>query len=141
MPFIPHTDAEVTAMLAVIGAPSIDALFDEIPAELGSGQLVNGADALNEMEVTRLMQERAEQDGKQLNFIGAGAYEHHIPAAVWQIATRGEFYSAYTPYQAEASQGTLQLIYEYQTMMASLTAWMCLMLHYMTAARRWLRRC
>ena len=121
MPFIPHTDAEVTAMLAVIGAPSIDALFDEIPTELGSGQLVNGADALNEMEVTRLMQERAEQDGKQLNFIGAGAYEHHIPAAVWQIATRGEFYSAYTPYQAEASQGTLQLIYEYQTMMASLT--------------------
>ena len=121
MPFIPHTDAEVTAMLAVIGAPSIDALFDEIPAELGSGKLVNIAAALNEMEVSRLMQERAEQDGKQLNFIGAGAYEHHIPAAVWQIATRGEFYSAYTPYQAEASQGTLQLIYEYQTMMASLT--------------------
>ena len=121
MPFIPHTDAEVAAMLAVIGAPNIDALFDEIPTELGSGKLVNVPDALNEMEITRLMHERAEQDGRQLNFIGAGAYEHHIPAAVWQIATRGEFYSAYTPYQAEASQGTLQLIYEYQTMMASLT--------------------
>ena len=67
------------------------------------------------------MHERAEHDGRYLNFIGAGAYEHHIPAAVWQIATRGEFYSAYTPYQAEASQGTLQVLYEYQTMMASLT--------------------
>ena len=121
MPFIPHTDAEVEAMLAVIGAPNIDALFDEIPVELGSGKLVSVPDALNEMEITRLMHERAEQDSRQLNFIGAGAYEHHIPAAVWQIATRGEFYSAYTPYQAEASQGTLQLIYEYQTMMASLT--------------------
>jgi glycine dehydrogenase subunit 1 len=76
---------------------------------------------LSEMEVARLMLERAEADGRYLNFIGAGAYEHHIPAAVWQIATRGEFYSSYTPYQAEASQGTLQLLYEYQTMMASLT--------------------
>jgi glycine dehydrogenase subunit 1 len=73
------------------------------------------------MEVARLMQERAETDGRYLNFLGAGAYEHHIPAAVWQIVTRGEFYSAYTPYQAEASQGTLQVLYEYQTMMASLT--------------------
>jgi glycine dehydrogenase subunit 1 len=67
------------------------------------------------------MHQRAAQDGFYSNFIGAGAYEHHIPAAVWQIVTRGEFYSAYTPYQAEASQGTLQLLYEYQTMMASLT--------------------
>ena len=73
------------------------------------------------MEVGRLMQQRAARDGRPLNFLGAGAYEHHIPAAVWAIVTRGEFYSAYTPYQAEASQGTLQLLYEYQTMMASLT--------------------
>ena len=121
MPFIPHTDEDVTQMLAAIGAPSIDALFDEIPEALRSGKLTQVPEAMSEMEVSRLMHERADLDGRQLNFIGAGAYEHHIPAAVWQITTRGEFYSAYTPYQAEASQGTLQLIYEYQTMMASLT--------------------
>ncbi len=108
-------------MLASIGAKNIDALFDEIPAALRTGKLNAVPEGMNEMQVTRLMQERAAQDVAMLNFIGAGAYEHHIPAAVWQIATRGEFYSAYTPYQAEASQGTLQLLYEYQTMIASLT--------------------
>jgi glycine dehydrogenase subunit 1 len=121
MPFIPHTEADIEAMLAAIGVKSIDALFDEIPAALRSGKLTRVPEALSEMQVGRLMQERAAQDGFYLNFIGAGSYEHHIPAAVWEIATRGEFYSAYTPYQAEASQGTLQLLYEYQTMMASLT--------------------
>jgi glycine dehydrogenase subunit 1 len=78
--------------------------------------------ATQEAEITRLMHARAEQDGRFRTFIGAGAYEHHIPAAVWQIATRGEFYSSYTPYQAEASQGTLQVLYEYQSMMTALTA-------------------
>jgi glycine dehydrogenase subunit 1 len=121
MPFIPHTEEDVKAMLASIGANTIDDLFDEIPPELKSGGLKRVPPGLNEMEVSRLMLERAETDGRYLNFIGAGAYEHHIPAAVWQITTRGEFYSSYTPYQAEASQGTLQLLYEYQTIMASLT--------------------
>ena len=121
MPFIPHTDEDIRAMLQSIGAGSIDDLFDEIPEALRSGRLQRVPDSLSEMQITRLMQERAEADGRQLSFIGAGAYEHHIPAAVWQIVGRGEFYSAYTPYQAEASQGTLQLLYEYQTMMASLT--------------------
>jgi len=121
MPFIPHSETDIREMLASIGAPNIDALFDEIPAELRSGKLTGVPVGMNEMQVTRLMSERAAQDAPLLNFIGAGAYEHHIPAAVWQIATRGEFYSAYTPYQAEASQGTLQVLYEYQTMMTSLT--------------------
>ena len=121
MPFIPHTDTDVASMLAAIGAPSIEALFEEIPAALRTKSLAGIPEALAEMEVGRLMHGRAQQDGRPLNFIGAGAYEHHVPAAVWAIVTRGEFYSAYTPYQAEASQGTLQLLYEYQTMMASLT--------------------
>jgi len=121
MPFIPHTETDIAAMLASIGAPDIDALFDEIPVQLRSGKLTHVPDGMNEMEISRLMSERATLDTPLLNFIGAGAYEHHIPAAVWQLATRGEFYSAYTPYQAEASQGTLQVLYEFQTMMASLT--------------------
>jgi len=121
MPFIPHSETDIREMLASIGAPDIDALFDEIPPALRNGKLTQVPAGMNEMQVTRLMSERAALDAPLLNFIGAGAYEHHIPAAVWQIATRGEFYSAYTPYQAEASQGTLQVLYEYQTMMASLT--------------------
>ncbi len=121
MAFIPHTSADVAAMLQSIGAGSIEELFDEIPAKLRTRALAGIPEALNEMQIGRLMSERARADGTLLNFIGAGAYEHHIPAAVWAITTRGEFYSAYTPYQAEASQGTLQLIYEFQSMMTRLT--------------------
>src|SRR5277367_5224979 len=120
MAFIPHTPDDIARMLEVIGARSIDDLFDEIPKDLRAGVLSLPA-PLSEMEIARLMTTRAAIDGRPLNFIGAGAYEHHIPAPVWAIATRGEFYSAYTPYQAEASQGTLQLIYEYQSMMCALT--------------------
>jgi glycine cleavage system P protein (glycine dehydrogenase) subunit 1 len=122
MAFIPHTEADVAEMLAAIGVERIEDLFDEIPQRLALGALNGVPEELNEMQVGRLMSERARADGAPLSFIGAGAYEHHIPAAVWAIATRGEFYSAYTPYQAEASQGTLQLIYEFQTMIARLTA-------------------
>ena len=121
MPFIPHTEDEVEAMLGTIGATSIDDLFDEIPRDLLIKDLDGVPDALSEMEISRLMRGRASEDRGALCFIGAGAYEHHIPTAVWDIATRGEFYSAYTPYQAEASQGTLQVIYEYQSMITSLT--------------------
>jgi glycine dehydrogenase subunit 1 len=121
MPFIPHSEQDIAAMLAAIGVRGIDELFDEIPPALRTRGLSKVPAGASEMEITRLMLERAEQDGRYLSFLGAGAYEHHIPAAVWQITTRGEFYSAYTPYQAEASQGTLQLIYEFQTMMTRLT--------------------
>jgi glycine dehydrogenase subunit 1 len=121
MAFIPHTPADVEAMLAAIGVARIEDLFDEIPQELRVKSLAGIPEALNEMQIGRLMSERARADGTALSFLGAGAYEHHIPAAVWAITTRGEFYSAYTPYQAEASQGTLQLIYEFQTMIARLT--------------------
>jgi len=122
MPYIPHTPDDVAEMLAVIGAQRIEDLFEEIPSVLKTASLSQVPPALSEMEIGRLMAERAACDGRPLSFLGAGAYEHHIPAPVWAIATRGEFYSAYTPYQAEASQGTLQLIYEYQSMMCALTA-------------------
>src|SRR6202453_4306396 len=121
MPFIPHTPVDVAEMLSVIGVGSVDELFDEIPDALKAKTLEGVPVGLCEMEVARLLTERAAADGRLQNFIGAGAYEHHIPAPVWAIATRGEFYSAYTPYQAEASQGTLQLIYEYQSMICALT--------------------
>ncbi len=121
MPFIPHTQEDVEAMLEVIGAAGLEDLFDEIPADLRGHALSALPGALEEQAVTRLMQERAARDVAGPCFIGAGAYRHHIPAAVWELTTRGEFYSAYTPYQAEASQGTLQLLYEFQSMMAGLT--------------------
>jgi len=121
MPFIPHTEKDTREMLDTIGVKSIADLFDEIPPELMIEHLEHVPEAQSEMEISRLMRRRAKMDGSPMCFIGAGAYEHHIPTAVWDIATRGEYYSAYTPYQAEASQGTLQTIYEYQTMITELT--------------------
>jgi len=121
MPFVPHTEIDVAEMLKVIGVASIDDLFDEIPAALQIGELAAVPAGMNEMAVSRLLRDRAAADGAPLCFAGGGAYDHHIPAAVWAITTRGEFYTAYTPYQAEASQGTLQLIYEFQTAMTRLT--------------------
>ncbi len=121
MPFIPHTAEEVDAMLSTIGAGSIEDLFDEIPAALRTGQLEKVPEGISEMEMLRVFGERAAADALGPCFLGAGSYDHHIPAAVWDLTARGEFMTAYTPYQAEASQGTLQLIYEYQSMMAALT--------------------
>ncbi len=122
MPFIPHTEDDTRAMLATCGVDSIEDLFDEIPPELRADALDGIPAGRDELAVSRLLHARAAENAQPLCFSGAGAYEHHIPAAVWEITTRGEYYSAYTPYQAEASQGTLQLLYEFQTMMAELTA-------------------
>jgi len=122
MPFIPHTEDDTRAMLAACGVDNIEDLFDEIPPELRADALDGIPPGRDELTVSQLLHARAAQDAQPLCFTGAGAYEHHIPAAVWEITTRGEYYSAYTPYQAEASQGTLQLLYEFQTMMAELTA-------------------
>ncbi len=121
MPFIPHTTEDTESMLKSIEAPDIQALFDEIPQSLQHGELKHIPAGINEMTMLRQAHALADKNRNGICFIGAGSYEHHIPAAVWDITSRGEFLTAYTPYQAEASQGTLQLLYEYQTMIAELT--------------------
>ncbi|MBT4837907.1 MAG: aminomethyl-transferring glycine dehydrogenase subunit GcvPA [Methylococcales bacterium] len=121
MPYIPHTEQDLQDMLETIGVDSLENLFDEVPDELKCQQVDSIPLGLSELDVVNHMKAKATVDDNALNFIGAGAYEHHIPAAVWEITFRGEFYTAYTPYQAEASQGTLQLLYEFQSMMVALT--------------------
>jgi glycine dehydrogenase subunit 1 len=120
MPFIPHTKAETDEMLCEIGVKSIEELYDEIPKSLRYNAPLNIPEGLTEQEVKQLLSKKLKQDHIGSCFLGAGAYEHHIPAAVSDLISRGEFLTAYTPYQAEASQGNLQLIYEFQTMIASL---------------------
>lgn len=120
MPYIPHTPDDVAAMLAAIGVPDTGALFDELPA-LAPPRLDEIPPAVPEWVLARTAGGRAPARPPGRSFLGAGAYDHHIPAAVWQLLSRGEFYSAYTPYQAEASQGSLQVLYEFQSMLAGLT--------------------
>jgi glycine dehydrogenase subunit 1 len=120
MPFIPHTERETAEMLSAIGISKIDDVFDEIPSEVPVADIEKMSAGLTEQELIRLYAERSPTYRAGSCFIGAGAYEHFIPSAVWDIVTRGEFYTAYTPYQPEASQGTLEVIYEYQTMMTEL---------------------
>jgi len=124
MPYIPHTDSDRREMLATIGAQTIDELFREIPEKLrvAPGSL----DLPPSLDEPRLMAHLWELSKKNVNladvtcFLGAGIYDRYIPATVSAIISRGEFLTAYTPYQPEASQGYLQAIYEFQTMVAEL---------------------
>jgi glycine dehydrogenase subunit 1 len=117
----PHTTTDRQRMLGALGIDSIDALFADIPAEVRA----NGLDlpaAADELSLARRLEALAARNRTGLvSFLGAGAYRHYIPPTVDQILSRGEFYTAYTPYQPEISQGTLQTIYEYQSLIAELT--------------------
>jgi glycine dehydrogenase subunit 1 len=122
MSYVPHTEADREQMLAAIGVESVAELFQDIPAALRFPELRLPA-PLSEQEVRARLAELAETNihtGQMPSFLGAGAYAHYIPAVVGYINQRGEFLTAYTPYQPELSQGTLQGIYEYQTMMCQL---------------------
>lgn len=123
MNYLPLSDADRTLMLKEIGVADFDELISVIPDALARPSIDLPA-ALSEIELTRLMKTLAAKNQSTdtlLSFIGAGAYDHFIPSVVSHVLGRTEFYSAYTPYQAEASQGTLQSIYEYQSMMCRLT--------------------
>lgn len=121
--YIPHTDAERESMLQAIGVKSVAELFQDVPASHRFPKL-NLPSGLSEMEAMAEMKELAsgnETTGELISFLGAGAYNHYVPAAVGALIERGEFLTAYTPYQPEVSQGTLQAIYEYQSLCAALT--------------------
>lgn len=121
--YLPHTDADRAAMLAAIGVSTMDDLLVDIPASLRLAELDLPA-PLDEMSLTRLMADlggRNRPVSQMPSFLGGGAYHHHIPAVVSALAGRGEFVTSYTPYQAEIAQGTLQVIYEFQSLMCALT--------------------
>jgi glycine dehydrogenase subunit 1 len=123
MPYIPTTDSQKAEMLKTIGVNSIEDLFVDIPKEFRFPN-INIDESLSESEVLRDMQELANQNVHSAAckwFLGAGAYDHFIPSAVGALSSRGEFLTSYTPYQPEVSQGTLQSIFEYQTMICELT--------------------
>lgn len=121
MGYIPHTEEDEISMLKSIGVNSIDDLFSEVPKDLLQEPFTNLPDAMSEMEMLAHAEELANKNSNKICFIGAGSYDHHVPAAVWDIASRGEFLTSYTPYQAEVSQGSLQLLYEFQSMISELT--------------------
>ncbi|MDF2520891.1 MAG: glycine dehydrogenase [Clostridia bacterium] len=123
-PYIPNTTNEEKQMLQTIGISSVDDLFADVPAEVKLQRKLNLGNPMSELELAKKMKSVA---GKNMStddmvcFLGAGAYDHYIPAVIKHITSRSEFYTAYTPYQPEISQGTLQVIFEYQTMIANIT--------------------
>ncbi|MGF7185087.1 glycine dehydrogenase subunit 1 [Desulfitispora alkaliphila] len=124
MNYIPHTEADRKEMLAKIGIESKEQLFDQIPNSVKFEGELNLPAGISELELKRLMKEINLKNGdtERFNsFLGAGTYEHYIPSVVGHILQRSEFYTAYTPYQPEISQGTLQVIYEFQSLICELT--------------------
>ncbi len=125
MRYLPLTDADRQAMLATIGAPSVDALFDDVPAAARlDGPIADLPDHQGELQVERFLNAMAAESvpaGSVPSFLGAGAYRHHVPATVDYLIQRGEFLTSYTPYQPEVTQGTLQYLFEFQTQVALLT--------------------
>jgi glycine dehydrogenase subunit 1 len=122
MDYCPHTQDDIEQMQAAIGVTGMDELFADIPQKFRLKQIPDIPSALSEQETVSVMSDLARKNKlPRLTLTGAGAYHHFIPAVVGHIVGRTEFYSAYTPYQAEISQGLLQAIYEYQTMIAHLT--------------------
>ena len=122
-PYIPLTDDDRRAMLATVGVASVDELFADLPAEHRDPPL-DLPPALSEAELLRELTElaaRSRSTDEQLSFLGAGAYRHYIPSVVDHIIRRGEYLTAYTPYQPEISQGTLQTIFEFQSLVCELT--------------------
>jgi glycine dehydrogenase subunit 1 len=119
--YFPHSETEKKELLDSIGAKSFEDLVPGIPREL-LGPKIDFPHRLTEAELIRVFQDIADKNGRTTKFIGAGAYEHFVPSAVRAIVNRGEFATAYTPYQSEASQGTLQALYEFQSMIAELYA-------------------
>ncbi len=125
MPFIPNTDDERKEMLAAIGVLNFEELISNIPVELRFKGKMDLPDPLSEMEITSFFNKLVRENAgcnDYISFLGGGAYDHYVPAAIDHVISRSEFYTAYTPYQPEVSQGTLQATYEYQSMIAELTA-------------------
>lgn len=121
MTYIPHSAEDLRAMLETIGVSSVEELYGDIPPELRLERDLDLPPPLSEWEVVRLLCSLAEANEPLVCFAGAGIYDHYVPAVVDQILRRSEFYTAYTPYQPEVAQGTLQVIYEFQTIVSELS--------------------